>query len=246
MSNLRILLVEENGERADELMKSLAGADHSAVPVGNLEEAGEALFLEKFEAILLGSAQTSESLASFSLALRTIEARQRIRIPVISCLALNGEANYVDGHLQCGFVFSKLAEMVSELQKTRADAGVAQLNRDWPVFEPHQFEEQCAGESELMIEILDLFSAECRQELPEMAEALLTENFDRIARIAHTLKGSLGSLHAPQARMLAQALEGAAKEENRELCAGTLASLEAGLEVLKDRLTGFRRTLLER
>ena len=44
----------------------------------------------------------------------------------------------------------------------------------------------------------------------EMQDCLATGNFDSLAKVAHTLKGSLGTLHAHRARTRAQALEIAA------------------------------------
>ena len=246
MSNLRILLVEEDSQRADELMMSLTAADHSAVPVVNLEEAAEALFLEKFEAVLLGSGQTAESLATFGSALRGIETRQHVRIPIVSCSSADGRSNVVDRHIATGSSFSQLADIVAGVSTgpvaVAAQPGIEVL----PVFEPDLFAEQCAGERELMLEILDLFSVEGDEELLAMAEALGIENFDRVARCAHKLKGSLGCLHAQQARILAQRLEACAKGNDARLCAETLETLEAALGELKARLAAFRETLQDR
>ena len=79
-----------------------------------------------------------------------------------------------------------------------------------------------------------------------MTEALVTEDFDRVARVAHKLKGSLGCLHASRSRLRAQALEAAAKNHDAVLCAGTIEALELDLDGLQGELSAFRQSLLER
>ncbi len=48
--------------------------------------------------------------------------------------------------------------------------------------------------------------------------ALSAGDYDQLARVAHTIKGSLGSLHAAQARTHAQELEFAAKQGEGSAC----------------------------
>lgn len=74
-----------------------------------------------------------------------------------------------------------------------------------------------------------------------MRDALLGGQFDLLSRLAHTIKGSLSSLHAMRARAHAQELEYAAKERNEDACWSSLAALEADLAELEPELLALRQ-----
>jgi HPt (histidine-containing phosphotransfer) domain-containing protein len=95
-----------------------------------------------------------------------------------------------------------------------------------------------------MVEIIDLFAAECAEELPALATSLAGEDFERGSRVAHSLKGSLGSLHAARARRHAADLEMAARERNALDYARALASLSAEITTLQTHLSNFRQSCL--
>jgi HPt (histidine-containing phosphotransfer) domain-containing protein len=59
--------------------------------------------------------------------------------------------------------------------------------------------------------------------------------------VAHTIKGSLGSLHAARARSHAQELELAAKRRQEDVCWTSLAALESDLAELEQELLVLRQ-----
>jgi len=107
-----------------------------------------------------------------------------------------------------------------------------------------EFAEQCADEKSLMVEIIDLFEAERHEQFAAMTDALGNGDFDRLSKVAHTLKGSVGALHAPAARQTCQAIELAAKDRDSELCAAHLGTLEQNLTALAEPLRRFRQACL--
>ncbi len=248
-SSLRILLVEGDERQADQLLSLLDGSGHSAIPVPDLSEAAEALSIQRFDLILLGSGQSLEDSASFVAKLRNLEAGQRFdpRAGVLGCSPSLGGAAFLDGSLPDKFDPQVLADAVSRSQAA-GQGTTASTERDpaaaSPIFEQDQFEEQCANETGLMIEIIDLFSTEQDRELPAMAQALAAADFERLSRLAHTLKGSLGALHAPRAHRRAQSLEMAAKDQNCGVCAAALHALEHDLIELNCLLSSFRQACL--
>ncbi len=251
MNSLRILLVEGDEPRADRLLSLLASFGHSTIPVPDLNEASEALFIQRFDAVLLGSGQSAEDSAAFLAKLRSLETGQRFdsRAAVLGCSPSLAALAFLDGSLPDVFDAETLAVAVSRLQAVgqgNAASTASGLTPALPVFEPDQFEEQCANETDLMIEIIDLFAAERERELPAMTEALAEGDFERLSRMAHTVKGSLGALHAPLARQRAQTLEMAAIEQNKGLCAESLQALDDDLAELNGRLVSFREACLGR
>ncbi len=248
MNSLRILLVEGDQGRADQLVSLISSCGHSSVSVPDLSEAREALSIQRFDLVLLGSGQPVASCARFVEKLRSLETGQGFdsRASVFAYGPPLGGADFLDGFLPPEFDPEALADAVSRSQA--AGQGTAgQLQPDpgaFSAFEPDQFREQCANEPSLMVEIIDLFSAEQDRELSAMHQALVDNDFDRLSRLAHTIKGSLGALHAPLCRQRAQLLEVAAKQRNDRLCAGVLQALEHDLAELNSLLATFRQACL--
>ena len=246
--SLRILLVEEDERRADHLLALLDASGHCAMVVPDLGDAAEASSLQRFDAVWLTSGQSIAGLASFVSKLRNLEAGQRSdsRATVLGCSPSLEEAHLLDGSLPHEFDEEGLAEALSRSSIVgpgnfaHSETGVPAS----PVFEPDQFGEQCGNETGLMIEIIDLFSAERDRELPAMVQALAEADFEQLSRLTHTLKGSLGALHAPLARHRAQLLEMAAREGNSRRCAEALQDLTRDLAELNDHLSSFRHACL--
>jgi len=248
MNSLRILLVESDPAKSDDMLSRLASWNHSPVPVPDLAEAAEAVFLQKFDVILLGSEYDEASIATLSGSLRNVEALQNSedRTLILSCATSPEELPFLDGYLPPSFTSADLVGTFS------TSLGAAHRNRSLSersavpasIFEPGQFRDQCASDVELMIEIIGLFFAECGRQLEDMGAALQHVDLERLARIAHTIKGSLATLHAPRARYRAQALESAARDGNAALCGPILDLLEADLAALNECLSAFRDACL--
>jgi two-component system, sensor histidine kinase and response regulator len=250
MNELRILLVESNGLRASSLASTLADAHHSPVAVASIEEAGEALLVQKFDLVLLGSGQSPERSASFVSRLRAFEneGRYTAKTIVLSYSTESSPALAIDGSLPLDFDPERLANTLSDLSGRQASTAPGATAADLPflsLFEPAAFEEQCGHDSVLITEIVDLFGREGPNDLSEMSEALAGDDFDRLSRIAHTLKGSLGALHAPRAQARTYGLEMASRQRDRSLCAALLTALEQDLAELAELLAAFRASRLE-
>jgi len=109
-----------------------------------------------------------------------------------------------------------------------------------PVLVVDEFKEQVGFDRELMVEIIELFLEERQQQVEEMRDSLETEDLALLSRLAHTIKGSLGSLHAVRARAQSQELELAARAGNLAVCRRSFAALEDDLAVLEPELLALR------
>lgn len=249
MSSLRILFVDHDSRGSEQVCSALIGANHLVLPASSLDEAEEALSLQKFDAVLLGRSLPADGLPEFSAKLRQIEQMQRSadHIPIL-CLspeppdASSNPGRIVDAYLSEPFEPATFAEAVNNLAKavnrcasTRGVAGT-----ELPVFELDEFHEQMGGDPELAAEIIDLFFSESEQQMPAMRAALARHDYSQLRPLAHTIKGSFGSLHAPCARARAQQLETAAAHTDAETCNALLDALEADLEALKAELLALR------
>lgn len=252
MNTLRVLFVDNNPGQSQHIASVLSDANHNVLPAKGLEEASEAVCAQKFDAVLLGAPLPAEGLAEFTALLRSLEKAQRagVRTPVLSfsphcpdasCPPLAGEAD-IDGYLPEHFDPSLLADAVNRLSRVGypGEPGRAARAPELPIFEPEKFQAQVCNDRDLLIEIIDLFLTESVDQVAEMWEALKAGDYHRLCRVSHTIKGSLGSLHAAMARSHAQDLETAAKEFEEQVCRFSLAALEQDLDNLKPRLIALR------
>ncbi len=225
----------------------LEEANHAVVPARGFGEACEALLVEKFDAVLVGS-PGGAGLAEFTTKLRQSERKQRnpAHTAVLSFVhqengPSSGSDRCIDGYLPAEFEAATFSEAVRTLARSLAtSAGSEASISELPIFEQDEFEAQVAHDRELLVEIIDLFLAETPDQVNEMRNALSAGDYNRLSRAAHSMKGSVASLHAPQARAHAQQLELAAKEQEDQVCRFSLAALEQDLDHLQSPLLALR------
>lgn len=242
MNSLRVLLVDGGSEKSDAISYTLASANHTVLPITGLDEAVEALFVEQFDAVLLASNFPAASLANFTAKLRSVEQSQRIatRIPVLALGSGQGSGEAVcDGYVHEPIDPVALTEAVRGLaaalgkpMELKVSSGIDDL----PILEPEKFEEQVGYDNELMVEIIDLFLEERKGQVSGMEECVASGDWDSLSKIAHTIKGSLGSLHATRARSRAQELESASRNHEAEVSIKAHRLLLRDLEVLEPEL----------
>lgn len=257
MNNLRVLLIEREPAKLQRINKVLSDANYEVLAANSFGEAMEALQVQKFDAILIGSPGDTQAQAEFTSKLRSMERSHgwMSKTPVLLCsgavpsgLWTPTQEEWVDAYLGDEFVAAtftdavrRLAEAVLPRTKPKERASTSDL----PVFEPDKFQAQVAYDRELLVEIVDLFLVERRTQVAEMQAALKTTDFTRLSRVAHTIKGSLGSLHAAIARVHAQELESAAKAADAQVCRFYLAVLEQDLDTLEPELIALRNSVLQ-
>lgn len=251
MKKLRFLLVDADPKRLECAASMLAAADHSVLSVSSPEEAEEALEIVKVDVVVFGSSHPEP--VSFVRRLRELEKAQKhaARTPV---LALSHEVpdspgwspagpGVIDGYLAEGFgpeALVRVCDFVARASAARDKSAESAAEAPLPVFEPEKFRQQVAYDPALAAEIIDLFLEERRIEVPEMQRALEKGDFRQLSEIAHTIKGSLSSLHAMLARHHAQELETAAKAKDGEACGRILSQLASDLDTLEPLLLNLR------
>jgi HPt (histidine-containing phosphotransfer) domain-containing protein len=213
--------------------------------------------VQRFDAVLVGSPGNGQEQAEFTAKLRQIEQSQGLssKAPVLLCsgavptgLWTPTQEEWVDGYLSDEFAAAtftdavvRLAQAVSRPMKANEQASSSGL----PVFEPDKFQAQVAYDRDLLVEIIDLFLTERRTQVSEMQASLAAADFGRLSRVAHTIKGSLASLHASLARAHAQDLELAAKSADAQVCRFCLTVLEQDLDVLEPELIALRNSAVQ-
>src|SRR5581483_3000838 len=256
MNHLRVLVIEDAPEKLERISAVLREAHYDVLPAASFNEASEALLVQRFDAILVGSAGNTQAQVDFTAGLRQIERSRGLlsKTPVLVCsgavpsgLWTPTQEDWVDAYLGEHFAAAtftdavvRLAQPLTPAPKPRSETSAADL----PIFEPDKFQAQVAYDRDLLVEIIDLFMTERRSQVAEMQAALASADFTRLARVAHTIKGSLGSLHAALARAHAQDLEGAAKAADAQVCRFCLTVLEQDLETLEPELIALRNAFV--
>jgi HPt (histidine-containing phosphotransfer) domain-containing protein/CheY-like chemotaxis protein len=253
---LRVLVIERDSQKLGRIHSVLAEAQYEVLTAESFGEAAEALQVQRFDAVLVGSSGDSKQQAEFTAGLRQIERSLGIpsKTPVLLCSSSVPNHDWrathedgVDAYLPEEFVAATFTDAVVRLaQAVASGPKVAKQpsTTELPVFEPDKFQAQVAYDKDLLVEIIDLFLSERRLQVDEMRASLHACDFTRLGRVAHTIKGSLGSLHAAQARTHAQELEMAAKATDAQVCRFCLAVLEQDLDALEPQLLTLRNSVL--
>jgi len=246
MNSLRVLLVDGGSAKSEAISNTLANANHTVLPTSGLDEASEALVVEQFDAVLLASHFPAPSLADFTAKLRRAEDSQRsaTRIPVLALASVS--AGGTDGCVPEPLDAVALTQAVRNLAQALgrpAQLQVASAIDDLPVLEPEKFEEQVGYDNELMVEIIDLFLEERKGQVSDMEACVARGDWDSLSKIAHTIKGSLGSLHASRARSRAQELESAARGKQGEVSVRAFHQLLRDLEVVEPQLLELKEAV---
>jgi two-component system, sensor histidine kinase and response regulator len=255
MNALRFLLVHGDSHGSGRIASLLTDAHHMVLAAPNLAEAAEALYIERFDAVVVDASLPRDEVAQFTSSLRRVEESHGLaRIPVVSVSSesatdvLPGQANPTwDECLHEPLDPAALTEAVTRLGQAvghPTDQPAPLDMSEFPVLEPEEFEEQVGGDRELMVEIIDLFFEERQRQVPEMRLALTSGNFVQLSRLAHTIKGSLGSLRATRARWRAHELEFAAGGADGNSCRQSFSAFEQDLSVLDPELLLLRERVV--
>jgi HPt (histidine-containing phosphotransfer) domain-containing protein len=238
-------------EDLERITAALTSAGHTVISVNNLDDANEALLIQRFEAVLLGAALPSTDVAAFSAKIRELDRRSGSgnRTAVLSVIpesAMDAPSvsSGVDGFLSQAAdpetVTLAIARLASAIGTESPSQGAEQ---ELLVLDVEQLKEQVAYDDELLVELIDLFLSERARQSQEMEEAFHAGEFDHLSRIAHTIKGSLGSLHALAAKANAQGLELSAKAHDEAKSRSFLVALERDLNVLEGHLIAVRNSV---
>lgn len=252
MDTLRVLLVG-NPERLQAVTAALSAGGHEVLPVDNVAEACEALLIQRFDAVLMSEVPSAQVL-SLSSQIRDIERRTGASthtavLSVISDAAGQGPAPKdaaVDGYVNESVDPDTLTLAISRLASAVGTESVeaSPLGESLPVLDVENLKEQVAYDDELLVELIDLFLSERVRQVEEMRQSFAAGQFEQLSRVAHTIKGSLGSLHALASKANAQGLETAAKDGDAVRSQGFLAALERDLDLLESELLKVRRSVL--
>lgn len=242
MSSMRILVVGKDCPMTERLETS----GHQVTPVDECNVAVEALHLQNFDAVVLGQNLSLSDLEALAREIDGLNRRSTVRTAVIGIEPDCGASQppvKLDGYLPVHAGAEALAEALARTAAT--GAGQAVSVSGLPVLNAQELREQLDFDNDLLLELVELYRSERLRQSPEMREALANRDLKQLSRIAHTIKGSLGSLQAPAARAEAQLLEMAAGKNDLAACERLLPAFESKLEELDIELRALTESVLE-
>jgi two-component system sensor histidine kinase/response regulator len=253
VDTLRILIVG-SPEHLDQITSALTQAGHNIMAVNGLDQASEALLIQRFDAVLLGAGIPAAGIPAFTASLKDLDRRSgsESRTAVLSVVPepAGAESEPVRGGIDAVVPESidpdaltlAIARLATAVETEHANAG-SQGAPELAILDIEQLREQVAFDDELLVELIDLFFSERLRQSAEMQEALRSGDYERLSRIAHTIKGSLASLHAMVAKEDAQNLELSAHNLEAASSERFLAALERNLNILEGHLLGVRNSV---
>ena len=257
---LRILLVGSS-KRTQHAAVELSRLGHSVLEAPDVADATHALMVQRFDAVVLSTGLPAADVSEFTAAVRELDqlSGDSVRTAILTTVAdtisetqaaYNSETAYssdIDGvvpeSIDADALTLAIARLASAVRVDKSSSKIPDLAPELPILDVEELKAQVAYDSELLIELIELFLTERSRQSQEMAEALTAANYDALSRIAHTIKGSLGSLHADAARRTAQNVELAAREHDGAMCHDFLPHFEQQLDELEQHLLALKRSL---
>jgi signal transduction histidine kinase/DNA-binding NarL/FixJ family response regulator/HPt (histidine-containing phosphotransfer) domain-containing protein len=248
---LRILLADDNEVNRRISTALLERQGHQVRAVGNGHDALAALACEPpFDVVLMDVQMPGMDGQEATRALRRQEAGTCRHVPVIALTAhaMQGDrercvAAGMDGYVTKPISGAKLASAIAAV--LGRPAAVAPVEDHAPSPGPPPAEDESAvldtpallrrlgGNRAILVEIVRLFRTECTERMNELTAAAACQDWTRLGREVHTLKGTLGNLCAQSAYAAALELETLARKQSRAGLAEAVQGLTAEIDKLQ-------------
>ncbi|HMD83273.1 MAG TPA: PAS domain S-box protein [Terriglobia bacterium] len=195
-----------------------------------------------FDLVLMDTEMPCMNGLEATRAIREIERKTGRRLPIIAMTAHpmpreeeEFRAAGIEGYLAKPLRPSDLFEIIQRVT-TPSDRGAPADPPPQPIFDKSCFLSRLEGDEQLGGEIIEMFLQECPKLLEGVRQAAEQHNAPLLERAAHTLKGPVGDIAAPQAFDAARTLEMMARKGNLDDADAALMSLEGALNRLVPEL----------
>jgi two-component system, sensor histidine kinase and response regulator len=243
---LKILIAEDNAVNRQLAVRMLERQSHTLTAVETGEAALAALAQQIYDLVLMDVQMPEMDGFKATAAIRAQERVHGGHIPIIAmtahampgdqerCLAVG-----MDGYVTKPIQMQELLDTIETVLTPAAEAiiqppGAPQA--DVP-YDRAALLATVEGDVELLEELVRLFLMDYPHRTAELQEALDAKDTIRLARVAHTLKGAVGSLAAHAACAAAQRLEQLAWAGDLALAPAAYATLEGEMARLIPVLT---------
>lgn len=219
-SRFNVLLAEDNLVNQKLTARMLERRGHTVTIVPTGRDALEALEKQKFDLILMDLEMPEMNGIEATRAIRERERFTGGHIPIIAITAhamkghmerclQSGMDGYISKPMRAEELYAKMEKIVARVPRKDAPAEKV-MDVEQPI-DHEALMERVGGDRALLREIAELFVEDSAMLLSEMKGAVEERDAERLARTAHTLKGSVGNFAAPWAVEALMEVEGLAR-----------------------------------
>ena len=253
--NLRLLLAEDNAVNQRLAVSILEKRGHTVTVAGTGREAVAAAVRERFDAVLMDVQMPEMDGFEATAALREREKADGTHLPIIAmtahamkgdrerCLAA-GMDEYLTKPLRPQELFDVLDGLASTSQRP-GPPPPASSELDAAPFDKAAALERAGGDTDLLNELAGLLVGECPKHLTEIRRALDEKDAARLARAAHTLKGSVAALSARGAFEAARRMEEVGRQQDWAGADRAWVDLDVAVARLRAALAEISQTAVQ-
>jgi Amt family ammonium transporter len=260
---LRVLVADDNEINQMVAVEMLRTAGHESTVVGNGRAAVAAIRNGQFDVVLMDCEMPELDGFAATRMVRTMEMERALTrcgrpLPIIAltaqavrgdrerCLAA-GMSDYITKPVNRAELLRTIHACVGG---AAADAAAGSLDSSSQpatsttesALDVHQLSERCLGDREFICELLQVFVAKARCSVARLSESIADGRMDKVASLAHELKGSAGNVAACRLSAAVADLEIAAHTGARKDCdelggrvSDEFAKCEQAIELLLSR-----------
>jgi HPt (histidine-containing phosphotransfer) domain-containing protein len=228
MTLLKLLLVENDSNRAARLIAALSSGNLDVVSVPSAEAAASALAIQQFDVVFLASNTAS---GKSPLTIQSPERNNSSPVVIVW-----GEHPDASGALAIAAALPE-QELAAEILRMHQEARRRDTDAEsLSVFDSVEFHSQMGGDEDLIREVVELFFTDSLSQLQSIRTMIEGADCRGASRLAHSLKGALGSLRAARAQHFAGILEKTAAAGDAPRVRRAFATLEKAMDELAAEL----------
>lgn len=240
-TGLHILVAEDNPVNQALILRMLEKEGHQATLARN---GGEALALastSRFDVVFMDVQMPEMDGFAATAAIRQREQVMGGHLPIVAMTAhaLKGDRERCLAAGMDGYIAKpvSVAAIEAELHKLAALPGRSVSNS--PAWDFEQARARTDQDEVLLREIVKIFLEEAPRLLERIEQALAQDDASGLERAAHSLKGQIRCLAAPDAQSAAENLETKARQRDLPGAVAALPELDAALSRLESQLRKF-------
>jgi two-component system sensor histidine kinase/response regulator len=251
--SLRVLVAEDNEVNRQFVRRVLEKRGHTMVTAGNGREAVDSIAQAApghFDVVLMDVQMPEVDGLSATVLIRQRERSTGTHVPIVAMTAhaMTGDrerclAAGMDDYVSKPLHPHELVEAVerasapgdqSEPSKASGSAGPSF------VFDAEAAARRLGGDRRLLREVIAIFKTQTPALMTAIKKGAKKGDLESVQRAAHTLKGSLGTLHAPRAYEAASRLEDLARVRENARIGAAVAEFEQEMTKLRQALGATR------
>jgi len=234
---LHILLAEDNRVNQRVALHTLEKQGHTVVVVGDGQAALTALAQAPFDLVLMDIQMPVLDGLAATAAIRAQEQTQGAHVPIIAMTAhaMRGDrerclAAGMDGYVTKPLKATDLAAAITQLRPAVSSPKTRVVT---PPVDISAALQNVEGDQNLLVDLFEAFQQDCPKQLAELQDAIGAGDAERMAQVAHSLKGAVGYFGTQTVNALAYRLETMGHQAELEGASSVLQQLEQELERLR-------------